>query len=114
MSVAIGPMAGADWNDVARIYEEGLAGGDASFETSAPTWTSWDEHHLPECRLVARDTHEILGWAALSGVSDRCVYGGVAEVGIYVTTGTRERLGKLDDHWRDVLLLERRSEKIGL
>ena len=83
MSPAVGPMAAADWNDVARIYEEGLATGDASFETSAPTWKSWDEYHLLEGRLVARDAHEILGWAALSPVSDRCVYGGVAEVCIY-------------------------------
>ncbi len=163
MSPAVGPMAAADWNDVARIYEEGLATGDASFETSAPTWKSWDEYHLLEGRLVARDAHEILGWAALSPVSDRCVYGGVAEVCIYITAaargqgigrallaalieaseeagiwtlqagvfpentasialhhscgfrtvGTRERFGKLGDNWRDVLLLERRSDSVG-
>ena len=67
------------------IYEPGIATGNATFETSTPTWDRWDGTHLPDHRLVATDTDgEIIGWSALAPVSDRCVYGGVAEDSIYV------------------------------
>lgn len=153
-----------DWPRVREIYTEGLATGDATFETGAPDWPEWDRSHLTECRLVAEnEIGAISGWAALSPVSDRCVYGGVAEVSVYVgraarrqglgralleglvaaseaaglwtlqagifpeneasvalhercgfrVVGRRERLGRMGDRWRDVLLLERRSRIVG-
>jgi L-amino acid N-acyltransferase YncA len=161
--LTIRPMREADWARVADIYAEGLATGNATFETDVPSWESWNTSHLASCRLIAEASGMIVGWAALSGVSDRCVYGGVAEISVYVDdeargrgvgtrlldalvkgseteglwtlqagifaenvaslrihekcgfriVGTRERLGKLDGRWRDVLLLERRSRVVG-
>jgi L-amino acid N-acyltransferase YncA len=147
-----------DWPAVKAIYDEGIATGDATFETGAPEWETWDQSHLP-LRLVAREHGEVLGWAALAPVSERCVYEGVAEVSVYVAArargrgvgasllgelvrrseaaglwtlqagvfpenaaslrlhegagfrvvGTRERIGRQGDRWRDVVLLERRA-----
>jgi phosphinothricin acetyltransferase len=78
-------MQAADWTAVAQIYADGIATGEATFETAVPTWEKWDSGHLPTCRFVARsDAGEVLGWAALSAVSSRCVYAGVAEVSVYV------------------------------
>jgi L-amino acid N-acyltransferase YncA len=156
-------MAAEDWPAVRTIYQEGIATGNATFERSAPEWEKWDSAHLPHCRLVARSAGGILAWAALSPVSSRYVYAGVAEVGIYVAAGlrgggigrallsalvessereniwtlqagifpeniasvelfrkagfrvlgTRERLGSMDGRWRDVTLMERRSQIAG-
>lgn len=78
------PMTTDDWPRVASIYEAGIATGEATFETEAPPWESWDRGHLAEPRLVASREGVVLGWAALSPVSDRCVYQGVAEVSVYV------------------------------
>lgn len=87
----IDPMQPGDWRAVCAIYLEGIATGNATFEQSAPEWEAWDAGHLPSPRLVARSEDEILGWAALSGVSGRCVYAGVAEVSIYVAQRARRR-----------------------
>ena len=89
MSVEIQPMTEGDWPSVQGIYREGLATGLASFETDVPEWERWDETHLADCRFVARQDDRLLGWAALSPVSSRCVYGGVGEVSVYVGEGTR-------------------------
>jgi L-amino acid N-acyltransferase YncA len=89
--VAIEDMVEQDWSAVRTIYLEGIATGHATFEKSAPDWTTWDSAHLGSCRLVARSGSEILGWAALSPVSNRCVYGGVAEVSVYVAVRARGR-----------------------
>jgi L-amino acid N-acyltransferase YncA len=163
MEISVREMRPGDWERVRAIYLEGIATGDATFETGAPTFDVWDASHLRACRLVARVGEEIAGWAALSPVSSRCVYGGVAEVSVYVAgsargrgvgrallaslveeseqnslwtlqagvlaenvasirlhercgfrvVGTRVRLGKLKGVWRDVVLLERRSEIVG-
>jgi len=91
MSLAIEPLAPADWDAVRRIYLEGIATGNATFEQSAPEWDKWDAGHLEACRLVARAEDDVLGWAALSPVSGRCVYAGVAEVSVYVADGARGR-----------------------
>jgi L-amino acid N-acyltransferase YncA len=88
-SIAIGPMAPADWDDVRRIYAEGIATGNATMETEPPPWESWDKAHRPDCRLLAREGGRVLGWAALSLVSERCAYGGVAEVSVYVAADAR-------------------------
>jgi L-amino acid N-acyltransferase YncA len=162
-SITVDPMQANDWPAVSRIYGEGLATGDASFETEVPSRERFRAEHLPEHLLVARDGREVTGWAALSAVSDRCAYQGVAEDSVYVAAaargrgvgralleqllgraeaagiwtvqagvfpentasiklhegcgfrivGVRERLGRRDGVWRDVLLLERRSGQIG-
>jgi phosphinothricin acetyltransferase len=164
LSFRLEAMARTDWAEVRAIYVEGIATGDATFETEAPAWERWDATHRPGERFVAREGGAILGWAALSAVSDRCVYGGVAEVSVYVAAaargkgvgsallrqlieasegasvwtlqagifpenrasvglherlgfrqvGRRERLGKMNGVWRDVLLLERRSVRAGV
>ena len=84
-------MRPADWHQVRAIFEEGIATGEATLETCAPEWSDWDASHLPGCRLVARLDDEVAGWAALSPVSERCVYGGVAEVSVYVAEASRGR-----------------------
>lgn len=156
-------LLSSDWPRVKEIYEEGIATGDATFETEAPSWEGWDDNHIASCRLVAEAGGRVVGWAALWPASDRCVYGGVAEVSVYVgvetqgmgvgfrllqelvgaseregywtvqagifpenkssvrihekcgfrVIGHRERLGKMGDRWRDVLLMERRSAIVG-
>jgi L-amino acid N-acyltransferase YncA len=84
-------MRPADWEDVARIYAEGIATGDATFETDAGDWQRWDGSHMPRHRLVASRDGRLVGWAALSPVSERCVYAGVAEVSVYVAADARGR-----------------------
>lgn len=85
----IRPLLRADWPAVRKIYEEGINGGDATFETEAPDWTEWDAGHLDECRLVAHVDGAVVGFAALSPISSRAVYRGVAEVTVYVSAGAR-------------------------
>ena len=163
MDAEITPMMPADWDAVAEIYRRGLDTGHASFETSVPAYEEWDAAHLADPRLVARLDGAVVGWAALSPVSERCVYGGVAEDSVYVSpelggrgigrqllaelvrlaegagiwtvqagifpentaslvlhercgfrvVGRRERLGRHQGVWRDVVLVERRSGVIG-
>lgn len=79
------------WPGVARVYAEGIAGGHATFETTVPSWKDWDDSHLREHRFVALDAGEVVGWAALAPVSDRCLYGGVAENSVYVASAARRR-----------------------
>lgn len=156
-------MWSEDWDAVRAIYLEGIATGNSTFEQTAPNWQTWDQGHLQSCRLVARLGSEIIGWTALSPVSRRPVYAGVAEFSIYVAerargrgigaallkaliesseregiwtlqsgifpentaslelcrrfgfrvVGTRERIGCMAGRWRDVVLLERRSDIAG-
>jgi L-amino acid N-acyltransferase YncA len=84
-------MRPEDWDAVRAIYLEGIATGNSTFEQSAPDWPAWDQGHLPCCRLVARAGNEVLGWTALSAVSGRRVYAGVAEFSIYVAERARGR-----------------------
>ena len=86
------PLAADHWPAVRAIYAEGMATGTATFATEPPTWEAWDTSHLPTCRLVAADeAGQVLGWAALSPVSSRCLYAGVAEVSVYVAAAARGR-----------------------
>ncbi len=78
-----------NYPEVARIYGEGLQTGTATFETTIPSWEKWDAGHLPFGRIIAVEDNNYLGWAALSPVSSRCVYGGVAEVSVYVAETAR-------------------------
>lgn len=99
-----------DWPSVREIYEQGIATGDATLETSAPEWQAWDQSHVARHRFVAlSDSGEIAGWAALTPVSGRCVYAGVAEVSVYI--GSRFRGQKIGDSLLKHLILE--SEKGG-
>ena len=163
MEFSIRDMEVQDWKEVAAIYASGIATGFATFETSVPDWSKWDKDHLPFARIVATEK-EVIGWASLTAVSNRCVYGGVAEVSVYVSKvhrgkgvgkkllnsliaesekngiwtlqagifsenivsiklhesvgfriiGYRERIGKLNDLWKDTVLLEKRSKVIGV
>ena len=91
----IDAMRPDDWPAVEAIYREGIATGLATFETETPSWERWDAAHRPDCRLVVRAGERVLGWAALSPVSDRCVYAGVAENSIYIAAAARGRgIGK--------------------
>lgn len=149
---------------VLEIYKMGLDTRNATFETEVPSWMDWDRKHLPHSRFVYFEDGKIYGWVALSPVSTRKVYHGVAEISIYTDTlhlrkgigsqlmekviisseengiwtlyssvfpenvatlklhekfdfriiGTREKIAKLDNVWRDTILLERRSRKIGI
>lgn len=165
MECTIDKMKYEDWEEVKEIYLKGIKTGNSTFQTKAPSWKEWDEGHSSECRLVAKEGDNVLGWAALSPVSSRCVYSGVAEVSIYVGSqyrgngigssllkklietseknefwtlqagiflenksslllhkkcgfrevGIREKIGKMKNgEWRDVVLLERRSNKVGI
>src|SRR5437764_15431512 len=91
MALTIEEMQPADWPRVRAIYAEGIATGRATFETDVPEWSAWDAARLPAPRLVARVGAEVAGWAALSPVSPRRVYRGVADVGIYVAAAQRGR-----------------------
>jgi L-amino acid N-acyltransferase YncA len=164
MDLKIENMREEDWEQVRSIYLEGIASGHATFETETPSWDGWNAGHIQACNIVARVEDQILGWAALSPVSGRCVYAGVAEVSVYVgqkyrgkkvgqtllsilverseeegiwtlqagifpentssiflhkkcgfrEVGRRDRIGKMKGTWRDVVLLERRSNRVGI
>ena len=171
MNFRLRPMTPTDWPRVAEIYQEGIATGDATFETTVPSWDQWDAGHMKACRSVAvEDTNRgtaasyTIGWAALSPVSRRDAYKGIGEVSVYVareawgrgvgralltrlveeseanglwalragimaenTTSIRlhercgfrvvghyERPAKLNDVWRNTVLMERRSTVVGV
>ncbi|MTI59369.1 MAG: N-acetyltransferase family protein [Firmicutes bacterium] len=165
MEYIIDKMKYEDWEEVKEIYLEGIKTENSTFQTKAPSWKEWDKGHSSECRLIAKEGDDVLGWAALSPVSSRCVYSGVAEVSIYIGSqyrgngigtnllkelietsernefwtlqagifpenksslllhkkcgfrevGIREKIGKMKNgEWRDVVLLERRSNKVGI
>src|SRR5690348_13822618 len=93
--ITLEKMEDADWRFVKEIYEEGIATGNATFQTSAPQWEEWNNSHLAHSRVIAKDGDDILGWAALTPVSGRCVYAGVAEVSVYVSSKARGKgIGK--------------------
>src|SRR5262245_21815843 len=96
MGIVIESMTPADWEPVQTIYEEGIASGQATFEAEAPPWQQWDASHHSFGRLVALSDGQVVGWGALSQVSRRPCYAGVAEVSVYVRADQRGRgLGKL-------------------
>jgi len=96
MTIEISPMTASHWGAVCQIYAQGIATGMATFESQPPGWEQWDKSHLVFGRFVASDAGEIVGWAALSPVSGRCCYRGVAEVSVYVRDGCRSRgVGRL-------------------
>jgi L-amino acid N-acyltransferase YncA len=99
-----------DYPQVSAIYASGIATGMATFQTEATSWEEWDKSHLKECRIAAFENDEMMGWSALTAVSNRCVYAGVAEVSIYISENFRGKgIGKLL-----LIRLIEESEKIGL
>ena len=77
-------MTPDDYPAVAKIYAEGISTGNATFQLDVPTWEIWDAAHVKTCRITAELDGVVAGWAALTPVSERCVYGGVAEVSVYI------------------------------
>jgi len=110
MNFTIEAMQPSDWAAVERIYLEGIADGNATFETESPGWEKWNRGHHAHSRLVAKENGRLVAWAAVSPVSSRRVYGGVAEVSIYVAASLRGKgIG------RSVLAeLIRQSEQYGI
>lgn len=102
-------MGPEDWPDVAKIYAEGIATGHATFEKEVPGWQSWDASHIKTCRLVVEIHGRLAAWAALSPVSSRCIYAGVAESSIYIAEAFRGK--KVGEALLNALIAE--SEKQG-
>jgi L-amino acid N-acyltransferase YncA len=95
MDLTIAAMQPADWPAVERIYLEGITDGNATFEAESPGWEKWNAGHHAHSRLVAKENGQTVAWAALSQVSSRRVYRGVAEVSIYVGESVRGKgIGK--------------------
>jgi len=89
--VRLRKMTEADWPAVAAIWAEGIATGNATFETEPPSWAAFDATRKIEGRFVAEDGGAVVGWAALSPVSSRPCYAGVAENSVYVASAARGR-----------------------
>jgi L-amino acid N-acyltransferase YncA len=91
MKYTVGTMRPEDWEQVRLIYLEGIRTGNSTFEADVPEWGKWDSTHLPEPRLVIRSGDRVLAWAALSPVSSRQVYSGIAEISLYVSAEHRRQ-----------------------
>jgi L-amino acid N-acyltransferase YncA len=85
------PLVAADWPAVAAIFAEGIATGDATFETTVPEWEDWDKRHLAEHRFVAELDGDVAGWVAVVPYSSRAAYRGVGEESVYVAERARGR-----------------------
>jgi len=164
MAITFREMLAEDWASVAKIYQQGIETGNATFQKEPPAWEDWDKEHLKKCRIVATDGNTVVGWVALTPISGGCVFAGVAELSIYISNdykgqkigsqlleklilaseqeniwtlqagifpenltsiaihelagfrkvGYREKISKMNGMWRDIVLLERRSQQIGL
>lgn len=94
--MTIATLLPGHWPRVKEIYEQGIATGQATFQTDSPTWEEWNTSHLVHSRLVALEGDTVIGWAALTPVSGRCVYAGVAEVSVYVAPDYRgQKVGQV-------------------
>lgn len=91
MSVTLAALLPEHWEAVRATFQEGIDGGMATFESAPPEWTGWDAAHRSDCRLVAVEGGTVVGWAALSPVSQRPAYAGVAEVSVYVARASQGR-----------------------
>ncbi len=110
MRIFFRPIIADDWTSVAEIYRQGIETGNATFEQEIPTWDEWNRGHIKSCRIVSVIEKEIVGWAALTAVSGRCVYAGVAEVSIYISNKYRGQ--KIGTILLDKLIVESENEKI--
>lgn len=91
MDVLIRAMNEKDWPTVSEIYRQGIETGRATFQEVVPSYSEWDAAHIHECRFVALAEDQVAGWTALSKVSSRCVYAGVAEISVYIAENARGR-----------------------
>jgi phosphinothricin acetyltransferase len=89
MDFVIDKMKEGDWDEVRSAYLEEITDGNATFETEVPEWEKWDKNHLCDCRFAARAKDKVIGFAALTAVSKRQIYSGVAEVSLYVAASAR-------------------------
>ena len=89
--VRLRTMVKTEAEAILKIYEEGIQTGHATFEAEVPDWHKWDSEHLTQCRWLAEEEDTVLGWGALTGVSPRKVYSGVAEVSIYVSLNAQNQ-----------------------
>lgn len=103
-------MTADDWKNVSEIYRQGIETGNATFQQEIPTYTDWDNGHLKNCRIVVIKDNEVAGWAALTSVSGRCVYAGVAEVSVYVADKNRGH--KIGHKLLEKLIIESENEKL--
>ena len=103
-------MTADDWKNGSEIYRQGIETGNATFQQEIPTYTDWDNGHLKNCRIVAIKDNEVAGWAALTPVSGRCVYAGVAEVSVYVADKNRGH--KIGHKLLEKLIIESENEKL--
>jgi phosphinothricin acetyltransferase len=87
--ITIRPFVKSDFPSVKGIYQQGIDSGEATFQEQAKDYDVWNESLLPSCRLVAESNRQIIGWAALSSTSNRCVYSGIAEVSVYVSSNSQ-------------------------
>jgi L-amino acid N-acyltransferase YncA len=110
MMIELRQMIPDDWEYVAQIYFEGIQTGNATFQLDKPTYEEWDFEHLKQCRIVAVANNQIIGWVALTPVSGRCIYAGVAEVSIYVSDNHRGH--KVGASLLNKLILESEIEKL--
>ena len=110
MEIIFRPMTADDWKNVSEIYRQGIETGNATFQQEIPTYTDWDNGHLKNCRIVAIKDNEVAGWAALTPVSGRCVYAGVAEVSVYVADKNRGH--KIGHKLLEKLIIESENEKL--
>ncbi len=109
MGLRIREMMDTDWEAVASIYLEGIKTKRATFQSEVPAFEDWNKSHVKACRMVAEEDNQVVGWSALSAVSSRCVYAGVAEVSIYIKADCRGK-GIGERLLREVIL---ESEKEG-
>lgn len=170
MSIIVRLMGFEDWPAVKAIYQAGIDTGNATFTSQSPaSWEEWCQGKVNECSLVASEAGQVVGWAVISKISERCVFQGVAEVSIYIDPnsrnkgvgsillqalfekteaagfwtlqagifpeneaslklhlkngfrqiGIREKIGLMTfgpykDQWRDIVFMERRSQKVGI
>ncbi len=91
MNIKIRSLQPSDWSSVCSIFEQGIKTGLATFEVGVPSWEEWEKNHMQICRLVAEDNERIIGWAALTSVSHRDVYSGVAEESVYIAEEARSK-----------------------
>ena len=110
MEIIFRPITADDWKNVSEIYRQGIETGNATFQQEIPTYTDWDNGHLKNCRIVAIKDNEVAGWAALTPVSGRCVYAGVAEVSVYVADKNRGH--KIGHKLLEKLIIESENEKL--
>ena len=110
MEMIFRPMTADDWKNVSEIYRQGIETGNATFQQEIPTYTDWDNGHLKNWRIVAIKDNEVAGWAALTPVSGRCVYAGVAEVSVYVADKNRGH--KIGHKLLEKLIIESENEKL--